>query len=195
MPRQRLMIVPSSAAVPAFGSPVAPACARGGGSGSGAEQPRLRLLQLVDVVVVVGEKRLRRLDVPRAGHLELEPNALLLALAPKLVYLGALCGLGRLRDLALERRDSLVALPERCLVVRAGLVGFVAGTVCHLRPLCRCLVALRLRLTRNLRLRGLALVLATHVRACLSSQAGKEEARTLMLGTGYGAVTKGRGRG
>ena len=101
MPRQRLMIVPSSAAVPAFGSPVAPACARGGGSGSGAEQPRLRLLQLVDVVVVVGEKRLRRLDVPRAGHLELEPNALLLALAPKLVYLGALCGLGRLRDRSL----------------------------------------------------------------------------------------------
>ena len=59
-------------------------------------------------------------------------NELLVAPAAQLVHLlaqglGALGGLRRLRDLALQLRDARVALDERRLVVRAGLSGAVVG--------------------------------------------------------------------
>lgn len=61
----------------------------------------------------------------RARELELESHALLVALASELAYLGAL---GRPGDLALQLRDSGVALLERRLVVIAGLGG---GVIAH----------------------------------------------------------------
>lgn len=86
------------------------------------EESRLRSLELVYVVLVVGEQCPRCLDVARSRELELEADALLVAPAAQLVHLRAqlfraLGGLRSLLDLALERCDSLVTLPECCLVV------------------------------------------------------------------------------
>lgn len=111
--RQRLICAPSSVAAPAFGSPC-------------AEEPRLRRLELVYVVVVVGEQCPRRLHVARPRDLKLEADALLVAPAAQLVHLlaerlRALGGLGSFGDLALELGDARVALLERRLVVRARL--------------------------------------------------------------------------
>lgn len=120
--RQRLICVPSSVAAPAFGSPVAPACA--GAAAPRAEEPRLRRLQLAYVVLVVGEQCPRRLDVARPRELQLEAHALFVALPAQLVrlgakLLGALGGLRRLRDPALQLGNPGVALLERRLVVLA----------------------------------------------------------------------------
>lgn len=94
--------------------------------GALAEQPRFRRLQLLDVVVVIGKKGARLLDVVHARELQLEPYALLVALAAHLVHLGAqlLAGVGglcRVGGLALERRNLRVTLGEQGLVVRAGV--------------------------------------------------------------------------
>ena len=120
MPRQRLSCSPSSVAPPAFGSPFAPACT--GGGSPRAEQPRLGGLELLHVVVVVGEEGAGGLDVARPGEPQFEAHALLGALPAQLVHLGAqrlraLGALRRLRDLALELGDARVALRERGLVV------------------------------------------------------------------------------
>lgn len=165
------------------------------------EQPRFGSLQLLDVVVMVGEKRAGGLDVSHARELELEADALLVALPAQLVhfgaqFLGALGGLGRLRDLALELCDPRVALGERRFVVLVGPGDRVAAVARRARALeprrhrrLRRLVALRLRLTRDLRLRGRAIVPVTHRKARLSPRAGKEIARTHQMGTGYEVVT------
>lgn len=147
------------------------------------------------VVVVVGKKGPRRLDVSRPGDLELEAHALLVSAPSQLVHLRAqllrvLGGLGCLGNLALQRRDPLVALRERRLVLRAcpgdtpahsGGSLLAARTAngsalatAHLhrralesgrhRRLCR-LTARLLRLTRDLRLRGRAIVPVTHKNA------------------------------
>lgn len=145
--RQRLICAPSSAAAPALGPRGARRRRRGR---SRAEQPRLGGLELLHVVVV-GEEGAGGLDVARAGELQLEPHALLVALAPELVHLGAqllraLCGLRGLGDLALQLRDPRVALLQRRLVVRARPRGVARP---YLRRRLLRLVALRLRLLRR----------------------------------------------
>lgn len=128
--RQRLICVDSSApAAPALGRPVAPV-------GAGCrEEPGLRGLELLDVVVVVCEKGAGGLDVARPRELELEAHTLLVAAPAQLVHLraqllGALGGLRGLRDLALELGDASVALGERRLVVLVRLSDDVAAVIC-----------------------------------------------------------------
>ena len=122
--RQRLICVDSSApAAPALGRPVAPA---GAGAGEAEKNQGPHGLELLDVVVVVGEKGAGRLDVARPRELELEPDALLVALAAELVHLLAQ-GLGALGGLALELGDARVALRERRLIVLACLGSAVVG--------------------------------------------------------------------
>ena len=105
---------------------------RGGGC---REEPGLRGLELLDVVVVVCEKGAGGLDVARPRELELEAHALLVAAPAQLVHLraqllGALGGLRGLRDLALELGDASVALGERRLVVLVRLSDDVAAVIC-----------------------------------------------------------------
>lgn len=151
----------------------------GGCGGTLVEQPRLRRLQLLDVIVVVGKEGASRLDVADAGELQLEPDSLLVTLAAELFhlgtqFLGALGRFGRLSDLALELGDLGVALGEGRFVALARLLERVASFVVCLgfarqrclllrRLLLRGLVALRCLLTRALRLNARAIVLTVHV--------------------------------
>lgn len=65
--RQRFIVAPSSIAALAFGRPVAPVWMDAGAPP--AEQLRLRRLQLLDVVDVVGKEDARRFDVADAREL------------------------------------------------------------------------------------------------------------------------------
>lgn len=146
---------------------------------SGAlEEPGLGLLELVHVVVVVREKGARRLHVAYARELQLEVDAVALALGLELGDLAAqlLCRLGvlgRLGNLGLQRGDLLVALCDLLLVV-----GRLAAYL-RLALLLRFLLLLALLLRRVLRtLRGFLAAIGptVHVSACLSSRkAGRDE--------------------
>jgi len=127
------------------------------------EEPGLSLFQLVHVVAVVSEKGSRSFHVAHACELQLEVEAVGLALglelgdlaAQPLGRLGVLRGLG---DLRLKGGDLLVALGDLLLVVE----------VLYLRLALRALILLLRRALRVLRSLLAAIDLTVHVPACLS---------------------------
>lgn len=148
------MVLPASVLVPALGKSSLSALLLGGGA---CEQPRLRLLERVDVAAVVGEDGTRRLHVAHASELKLEVDPARLALGLELrdlaaQLLGRLCVLGGLGNLRLERRDLLVSLGDGLLPVGAA----------HLRLVLRRLLALAVLRGLRLFLRFCAMCITCH---------------------------------
>lgn len=93
-------------------------------SGSAGEQPRLGLLECVDVAAVVCQNRPRGLHVAHASELQLKADSVGLALGLELYdmtaqLLGRLCVLGGLCCLRFKRGNLLVALGNGLLPVGA----------------------------------------------------------------------------
>ena len=129
------MVLPASVLVPALGKSSLSALLLGGGV---CEQPRLRLLEHVDVAAVVGEDGTRRLHVAHASELKLEVDPARLALGLELrdlaaQLLGRLCVLGGLGNLRLERRNLLVSLGDGLLPVGAAHLRLVFAVLRGLR--------------------------------------------------------------
>ncbi len=117
--RQCLSVLPSSEAAPALGRPVVlePAELPPLACFPAPEEPGLCLLELVHVVSVVGKKGTCRLHIADARELQLEVDAVALALGLELGDLAAqlLCRLGvlgRLGNLGFQGGDLLVALGD-----------------------------------------------------------------------------------
>ena len=94
------------------------------------EEPRLGLLESVDVSAMVGENGTRRLHVAYARQLQLEVDSVTFALGLELRDLSAqlfcrLCVLGGFGYLRLERRDLLVSLGDGLLPVDAARLRLV----------------------------------------------------------------------
>ena len=145
--------------------------------GGVGEQPRLGLLERVDVTGVVAQDSTRDLHVSHACQLQLEVDPVGLALGLELRDLvaqlfGRLCVPGGLCHLGFQRRDLLVTLRDGLLPIGAA----------HLRLVLRRLLLPEVFLGLRLLLRLVAMVITGHV-SHLSCR-GRQRIRPLNLYVG-----------